>query len=508
MKNSKYAEIPNLVQVIGSVFKNPKLFEQDDRYKFNEEDFYDDFHKITFGCIYNLWQLGAKEITLPAMIDYFSQRPKVEAIFKTNKGEEFILKAAELANVNTFDYYYNRMKKMSLLRAYENLGMNLSWLYDPDNIMNVKKKQEQEDWLDKSTLSEIFNKINEKIDIIKESFVDDADINGCSLGDGIDATIDAYAETPAVGYPLYDIYYSTTTRGARLGKFYLRSAATNVGKTRAMIGDACFIGCSQIYNIKEEKWMTTGACQSVLFIATEQDKEEIQTSAIAFIAGVEEDHITMHEYYAGEWERVVKAKQLLKQSKIHFICMPDFSLQSIETSIKKYIREQQVQYVFFDYIHSSAKILTEIHGVKDLKEYNILFLLSSKLKELAVQYGIFILSSTQLNADYQDAETPDQNLLRGSKAIADRIDHGSIMMEVRKNDIEKIKPFCDQNGLPVPNVKISIYKSRANKWKGIYLWVVSNTGVCRFDTIFVTDWAYNVIDMPLLKIKVEEESAF
>jgi len=275
-----------------------------------------------------------------------------------------------------------------------------------------------------------------------------------------------------------------------------------------MIGDACYIGCSQIYNIKEDKWMTTGACQSVLFIATEQDKEEIQTSAIAFIAGVEEDHITMHEYYAGEWERIVKAKQLLKQSKIHFVCMPDFSLQSIETTIKKYIREQQVQYVFFDYIHSSAKILTEIHGVKDLKEYNILFLLSSKLKELAVQYGIFILSSTQLNADYQDAETPDQNLLRGSKAIADRIDHGSIMMEVRKNDIEKIKPFCDQNGLPVPNVKISIYKSRANKWKGIYLWVVSNTGVCRFDTIFVTDWAYNVIDMPLLKIKVEEESAF
>ena len=84
MKNSKYAEITNLIQVIGSVYKKPKLFEQDDKYNFNEEDFYDDFHKVTFGCIYNLWQLGAKEITLPAMLDYFSQRPKAEAIFKTN----------------------------------------------------------------------------------------------------------------------------------------------------------------------------------------------------------------------------------------------------------------------------------------------------------------------------------------------------------------------------------------------------------------------------------------
>ena len=134
--------------------------------------------------------------------------------------------------------------------------------------------------------------------------------------------------------------------------------------------------------------------------------------------------------------------------------------------------------------------------------------MSSKLKDLAIQYGIFVLSSTQLNTDYQTSETPDQNLLRGSKAIADRVDYGAIMLEVRKEDIEKIKSFCDQNGIPVPNVKISIYKNRANKWKGIYLWVNANTGICRFDTAFVSDWGYNVIDMPLLKIKVAEESAF
>ena len=76
--------------------------------------------------------------------------------------------------------------------------------------------------------------------------------------------------------------------------------------------------------------------------------------------------------------------------------------------------------------------------------------MSSKLKDIAIQYGVFVLSSTQLNADYQVSETPDQNLLRGSKAIADRIDWGGIMLEVRKEDIEKIKeidggesPFID-----------------------------------------------------------------
>ena len=511
MKSNKYAEIPNLVQVIGCIFKNPKLLERDDKYKFNEQDFYDEFHQLVFGCMYNLWQLGAKEITLPAIEDYLTQRPKALATYKANKGPEFILKAAEMANVNTFDYYYNRMKKMSLLRAYEEMGMDLTWLYNPDEVMDMKRKQAQEDWLDNATLADIYNKINDRIDSIKLQYVENITDGGCQIGEGIDELIDSFAETPAVGYPLYDIYTSTTARGARLGKFYLRSAATNVGKTRAMVGDACFIGCSQMWSLKENKWVTTGACQSVLFIATEQTLDEIQISAVACISGVEEDHIVMHEYFTGEWERIVKAKQLLKQSKIQFICMPDFSMDDVENMIKKHIRENQVEYIFFDYIHSSAKILTEIggkSGVKNLREDNILFLFASKLKDIAVQYGVFILSSTQLNADYQTSETPDQNLLRGSKAIADRIDWGGIMLETTKEDREKVEAFCKKNSLPIPNVKMSIYKNRANKWKGIYLWMSTQTGICRFETLFVTDWACNIIEMPLLKISVEEDSAF
>lgn len=511
MKSNKYTEIPNLVQVIGCIFKNPKLLERDDKYKFNEQDFYDEFHQLVFGCMYNLWQLGAKEITLPAIEDYLTQRPKALATYKTNKGPEFILKAAEMANVNTFDYYYNRMKKMSLLRAYDEMGMDLTWLYNPDEVMDMKRKQAQEDWLDNATLADIYNKINDKIDSIKLQYVESVTDGGCQIGEGIDELIDSFAETPAVGYPLYDIYTSTTARGARLGKFYLRSAATNVGKTRAMVGDACFIGCSQMWSLKENKWVTTGACQSVLFIATEQTLDEIQISAVACISGVEEDHIVMHEYFTGEWERIAKAKQLLKQSKIQFICMPDFSMDDVENMIKKHIRENQVEYVFFDYIHSSAKILTEIggkSGVKNLREDNILFLLASKLKDITVQYGVFVLSSTQLNADYQTSETPDQNLLRGSKAIADRIDWGGIMLETTKEDREKVEAFCKKNSLPVPNVKMSVYKNRANKWKGVYLWMSTQTGICRFETLFVTDWACNIIEMPLLNIKVEESSAF
>jgi replicative DNA helicase len=88
---------------------------------------------------------------------------------------------------------------------------------------------------------------------------------------------------------------------------------------------------------------------------------------LAFLAGVDEEHILTGEYFTGEWERIEKAKQLLKNSKIHFECMPDFTMQSIETVVKKHIRENNVQYVWFDYIHSSASILLEVGGNKGIK---------------------------------------------------------------------------------------------------------------------------------------------
>ena len=39
----------------------------------------------------------------------------------------------------SFDYYYNRIKKMTLLRAYDNYGIDVTDIYDPDNIIDLKK---------------------------------------------------------------------------------------------------------------------------------------------------------------------------------------------------------------------------------------------------------------------------------------------------------------------------------------------------------------------------------
>ena len=421
--SSKYIDTSACMQIIGDIFMNPSLLDLEDKYKFNEEDFPTEFHRILFGSIYNLHQLGAKQFSIESIEKYLEQRPKKYAIYKTNKGSEYLENLKEMCQLAAFDYYYNRMKKMTLLRMYnKKVGIDLSWLYDPDNIFDIKKKEKQETWFDNTPINEIANIINDKIDEIKSKYVDNSEDGVIQAGDGALNLLERLKTNPEIGYPLYGKMVNAIHRGARLKKFYLRSAATGVGKTRSMIADACFIACDKIYNIETKEWEENGTREPTQFITTEQEEDEIQTMMIAFLSGVNEDHILENTYVGDEWERVNKAVKILEKSPLYIKKLPDFSLQDIENTIKFGIRQYDTRYVFMDYIHSSMKILSEISskaGVKGLREDNILFMISVRLKDLCNQYGVFIMSATQLNADYISAQQYDQNLLRGAKAIAD-----------------------------------------------------------------------------------------
>ena len=419
---SKYVDIQSCMQVIGDVFINPSLLDLEDKYKFNNEDFPQEFHKILFGSIYNLHQLGAKQISIEDIEKYLEQRPKKYAIYKINKGSEYLENIKEMCQLAAFDYYYNRMKKMTLFRMYNHIGMDLSWLYDPDNILDAKKKEAQETWFDNTSINDIANIINDKIDEIKAKYIDNSEDGVIQAGDGALALLERLKNNPEIGYPLYGRLVNAIHRGARLKKFYLRSAATGVGKTRSMIADACFIACNKIYNLETKQWEDNGTREPTQFITTEQEEDEIQTMMISFLSGVNEDHILENTYVGDEWERVTEAAAILEKSPLYIKKLPDFSLQDIENTIKFGIRQYGTRYIFMDYIHSSMKILSEISskaGVKGLREDNILFMISVRLKDLCNQYGVFIMSATQLNADYVSAQQYDQNLLRGAKAIAD-----------------------------------------------------------------------------------------
>lgn len=504
----KYVDINAIVQVIGNIFLNPNLLDIQDKYNFCEEDFTEKFHKILFGSIYNLHALGADKIDISTIEDYLEEKPKMLAIYKSNRGSEYLKEISETVKFIGFDYYYGRMKKMTLLRLYESIGFDLSWLYDPDNLFDAKKKEIQEKWLDNSSLEDIADKIDEKIDKIKFNYLNSLENETKKAGDNILELIQNLQESPDFGLPLYGKYINTITRGARLKKFMIRSSSTGSGKTRSMIADCCTIGCEKRYDRAQSTWISIGVKEPVVFISTEQEIDEIQTMMLAFISDVNESHILYNKYEEGELERVIEAGKILIDSPIYIEEMSDFSISDVENTVKKNIRQYNCHYIILDYIHSSLKILEEISSkakISNLREDNVLFILSTKLKNICNEYNVFILSATQLNGTYKGEKRLDQNQIRAAKSIIDKVDYAAISVDVLPEDLELLREIIDINGFVEPKLKMGIYKNRRGAYKNIYLWCDTDLGTCKINPLFATDYDYKLINLEDIQINIVKE---
>lgn len=322
---SKYSDSAAMMQVIGCIYKDPEYYlGRDDKYVLTEDDFSDDFHKIVYGVIYKLHELGASKITPEAINDFLETRPKSKGIFNLNKGMEYLSKIKEVAQPLTFDYYYNRLKKMSLLRAYDNIGFNVEQYYDPDNILDLKKKQKQEEWFDNVSLEQIADVVNKEVEEIYATHVKNDVFNAATkAGEGIEELILSCEQNPDVGVPLYGNYINTITRGARLGKFYLRSAATGTGK--AIPNNTIIptpIGNRRVDEIKPGDYLfgQDGKPTRVIQIHPQPEKKDVWeiTFSNGTVAKCCEDHLWEYSYKSHDnrtvW-RVESTKQIYERAQ-------------------------------------------------------------------------------------------------------------------------------------------------------------------------------------------------
>ena len=508
LNNSLFIGKRSIMQVLGCLINYPNIFDRTDKYCLNVDDFAEDFHKIVFSAVNNLKAQGLKKIEVLDIDNFLSSRPTLYKIYNNNKGAEYVNEIIKIADASKFDYYYNRMKKMTLLRVYMNYGVDVTWLYNPSTL-DIKLQQSQEDWLDSTDISVIADTIDKRIDEIKSQYLNSISNNiGVQAGQNIFELIDNLKKTPEVGIPMYGPLINTITRGARLKKFYLRSAPSGVGKSRMGVADICNFGCNEIYDLFMGGWVKNGTSEPSLFITTEQEVDEIQTMMLAFLSAVPEDNILNGQYAEGEEDRVRKAAGIISKSPIWIEELPDFCLDDVENTIRKHVIDHGVKYVCFDYIHTSLKILEEITrktgGVK-LREDNILYMLAIRLKDLCNELGIFLISSTQLNGEWEGKRDGNQNLLRGAKAIADKVDLGMIALPVTEDDLKCLETLLAGGSIVTPNIALHIYKNRRGKYKSVKLWCSADLGICRVTPLFLTDNNYQLIPIEDYKIVVEEE---
>lgn len=278
--------------------------------------------------------------------------------------------------------------------------------------------------------------------------------------------------------------------------------------TRTAMADIIGFSVPYFYDTHKEKWIYTGFSEPSLFISTELDESELQTLILAYVSGVNESKILDGNYTKEEEERVDKAIEYIAAAPLYLYVMNDFSVADIENVIRKYRREKGCRYFCFDYLHTSAKLIAEIatasKGMK-LREDMVLFLMSDRLKNLANELDIFILTMTQLNGSYKDSAVKDETMLAGAKSIINRLDLGEISLPISHSEMEAIKPILSKGLYSVPNLVRHVYKCRRGKLSHIRIFQHADLGTCRTEDLFVTDNNNVYIPLEITKLQNIEE---
>lgn len=476
--------------IIGYILNFPSLLLEDE-FPLNVDDFQNQRNKIVYGAANNLAVEGVSKIT-PADLDIYLRRfPEQYNIYEKNQGIESLMTMTQendFLDKAKFNVLYQRLKKFAILRDFERAGISTDEFYT-DDIFSEKIVD-----FENLSLEDFVKRIKDKVNDIEEKYQNKNAQKGISVADGLKELIEEYKVTPAIGSELDGEIYNYAVRGARLGKMYISSSNSGGGKTRRMVGQACALSLPYIDD--NGNIVTKKEYKPALFIATEQSVKEIQTLVLSYVSGVNEAKITdgLVDCSEDELKRINLAIKIIELFKDYLMLdqIPDPSIGLLKSKMLQYIYKKNVQYIFFDYIFSSPSLLSEFQNSK-LREDVVLLMLSNAIKEIATIYNVFIMSGTQITGDFNKPEFRGINFLRGSKAIADKIDCGDVTCRIMPEEMEQIRPICEVMDCH-PNIVRDIYKNRSGALTQVKIFSIFDFGTCRLEDFFMTDLDYNVIE--------------
>lgn len=514
MKKSKLLSYVNkqaVREVLGSLLQEPSLIRE---YKIVQNDFPETFHKLIFAAINNLYKNGAEEIDAVAIDEYLSHYETQYQVFIKNEGVSFLEKIQEMALQSNFKYYYDQLKKFSLLRSYVEYGISVEEFFDPDEI-NPEVIEKQRKQLDEYTIQDIINHYKKKHSRVIAPFLNTEGQDSKKAGVGGHEQKEKWKQDTAWGIGYASAYLTTALHGIRKRRFNIKSAGTGVGKTRTSIADIGY-ACSPYYYDKSlDKWCENpnGKSNGGLYIGTEMELlEEIDPILWAYIADVPQDHIEFNLYEDGEEERVDKAIDILEhEANIWFEYVPEYDANTLEEIIETHKLEHDIEYVWFDYISATVELNSEYAAESKTKmvvrEDQVLANLSKKLKNFTRKFDVSIDSFTQVTGDFKNEANRDQTIVRGAKAIIDKADGAMIAMPPTEKELKKIEPITRELiNKPTPNLVYSLYKNRGGKWNKIKIWLYIDYSTMRVHDLFVTDYEYKLIkDMEKTYIDVNDE---
>ncbi len=509
-KLASYVNKQAIREIIGGLLQNPSLIRE---YKIVQNDFPERFHKLIYAAISNLYKNGAETIDAVAIDEYLSHYETQYQVFNQNDGINFLDKVQEMALESNFKYYYEQLKKFSLLRSYVENGIDVSEFFDPDEI-NPVTIESQRKLLDESSLQDIINHFKKKQLKITAPFINTEGRDSKKAGAGGHEQKEKWKQDTAWGIGYSSAYLTTALHGIRKRRFNVKSAGTGVGKTRSSIADIGYACSPYYYDKKLGKWCENpnGKLNGALYIGTEMELlEEIDPILWAYVADVPQDHIEFNLYEEGEEERVDTAIDILEhEANIWFEYVPEYDANTLEDIIEQHKLDHNIEYVWFDYISASVELnsefATESKTKMVVREDQVLANLSKKLKNFTRKFDVSIDSFTQVTGDFKNEANRDQTIVRGAKSIIDKADAAMIAMPPTEKELKKVESILrEMIDKPTPNLVYSLYKNRGGKWNKIKIWLYIDYSTMRVHDLFVTDYEYKIKDIGKTYINVFDE---
>lgn len=479
----------SILQVFGSLMKHPQFLSESDKYSLTPDDFYERFDKYVFMAIDNLYRGGAQRIQPLDVENYLEFDGAAAALFKQKNGIEYLQDADTLSEVQNFDFYYTRLKKVNLLSTLQDKGIDISDFYIADltkpNALDVNKH------FDELGIDDILEAVKKKLLNIEHKFIQNDVTQTEKAIFNIQEVIDDAAKGIDIGVPIQGDILNEVVAGARLGTLMIRSAGSGTGKTRQAVGDACLIAYPMRYEPMTGEWVQIGSGKKVLFIATEQTISEIQKMILAYLTGFNESKFRYGNFTEHENRIIKQALWVMEkyQDNFYIVQMPSPRIDLVKNLVREQVLLHDIEYVFYDYIFISPSLLSEFKGIA-LRNDEILLMFSTALKELAVELNICVFTSTQVNAN-ADASSgiKNESAIAGSRAIINKADIGMVMARPTKEDID----FYAGGGQAIPNVVTDIYKVRSGMWTQVRIWSYIDLGNLRKEDLRMTDASYNDI---------------
>lgn len=476
-----------ILQIFGGILKKPSILTETDVYRLDTTDFYTHFQKILFASLANMVGNGLQKITVADVDTYLQQHGDAYQTFTKNNGIEYLQDAEELSDVDNFEYYYKKLKKFNAIRDLQKMGYDTSSIYPEKDMLDEKDYSLREKFEDLD-ITQIFESVKTKIAIVEEKYAC-SETETSLINKNVRELLRDLKEKPEVGAPLQGEIFNTVVRGARLGKFYLMSAASGSGKSRTMVGNASYIAYPIRYDSKRGEWINTGACEKVMYIGSEQKMDEIQTMIIAYLTDINEEKILYGTYNTDEAHRIEIATEIMDIYSDNFIFtrLPEPNLAQVKSHVRMNVLSNHVNYVFYDYIFATPSLLNEFRDLA-IRPDVALRMLSTLLKDLSAELNVFIMSATQITGkmEFKLGYIRNENMLRDSKSIPDKADICFIRARILPEEMELIGPLCERIGR-VPNQVSDIYKVRRGKYVDVRIWHSVDLGTCRTEDLFITD---------------------